>query len=726
MLIRALALVLPAALLTLPSASPGTAATGQDRAGPARSFAEGYGDPELGELLAGESSYVGGTHVWTDYAYDDRGPNADPLPGGDSTYPAAPHPGNTADLIQLQLGTASGGALEVTAVLQTLVPAYDALVGVGLDTDADSTTGAHSVPGGQWGNQESLGLERLVTLGTDGRGEVLAWRGQGWREVGSIRVDVRRDRNRLQAVVPALRPGRATWNVVGVAGELAGGSWRDGRQPIMDLAYLRGEDPVDQVLLSVPQSLPPAQLQPLQDHHQAAALAGSLPAHRAVAAVRFGTDRSRQAPVRQGYNAFLYHSRVPVPEGVAADPRVFNGIYQPYAVWVPAQLPERPPMVVFLHGADQYHNVNVAYFSNPESLGIPSPYDVPAITIFPNGRTPNWGTPVADRDALDAMADAVQRLDVDRDRIVLSGVSSGGYGTFHLASRYPELFTGAYSLVGGTGLGGSAPAQVENLTNLPFRASNGLADPLVNVRTWRTSADALAAAGTVDYRIVLVHNRSHDGPLQEGNCYLLDLLSRDRVRNPALVRFRVPAYDRETRALGLQPTGAYWVQGLAPRVTRASGAIRVETLARRGRELREDVIRRVGENAVSTADFCGAHPTMRNGNNWSIEGRSFGPGPKRSANKLTVTLENLATARLDLRRAGIDTSQPVTLVVTSDGPHDPAAPGVRRDAPGHAGPHHLPGGGEVSPDIRGNLTFPAENCSRNVRYCLISGETARR
>ena len=47
------------------------------------------GDAELGELVAGEASYVAGTHVWTDYAYDDRGPNTDPLPGGDAANRAA-------------------------------------------------------------------------------------------------------------------------------------------------------------------------------------------------------------------------------------------------------------------------------------------------------------------------------------------------------------------------------------------------------------------------------------------------------------------------------------------------------------------------------------------------------------------------------------------------------------------------------------------------------------
>lgn len=622
--------------------------------------------PELGALIAGEVSYVGGTHVWTDYAYDDRGPDSDPTPGGDAAY--ASGPGNTADLIQLQLGTRKG-ALTVGAVLESLVPGTDALIGVGFDTDRNGATGAAGIPGGQWTTQGPLGLDRMVMLGTDGRGSLLAWRGDAWVSAGAFTVDVLRANNLVSATVPGLRPGKVSWRAVGVAGRLENGkSWRTGDLPVQDLAYVRGEDPPNQVLLSVPASLPPAALQPFQDHRQSAILAGNRSSAGAVATVSFGTTRTQAAPVRQGYNAFLYHSRVPVPEGVAADPRVFNGIYQPYGVWVPKNLPERPPMVMFLHGADQYQTVNVAYFSNPASIGIPSPYDVPAVVIFPNGRTPNWGTPVADRDALDAMEDAIRRFDVNRRRVVVSGVSSGGYGTFHLASRYPDLFTGAYSLVGGTGLGGGNVAAVENLTNVPFRASNGLADPLVNVRVWRASADALAAARTVDYRIVLVHNRSHDGPLAEGNCYLLDLLSRNSVRNPGRVRFRVPAVQKEYVDLDLQPTGAYWVQGILGRVAGRSAYVDAKSRARAQRRVVDPAISEIGENASHGADFCGDNSSMQNGNNWEIEGRSYKVGDTKLHNRITIRLTNVASASIDLERAGLNLNRAIRLRIISDGP----------------------------------------------------------
>ena len=93
--------------------------------------------PELGPLVAGTSSYVDGTFVWTDYVFDDRGPNLVDFPllgpvrcltpggpdcsGGDAEYPAFAAPGNTADLVQLQIGTSGWDKLAVRAVLSSLV-----------------------------------------------------------------------------------------------------------------------------------------------------------------------------------------------------------------------------------------------------------------------------------------------------------------------------------------------------------------------------------------------------------------------------------------------------------------------------------------------------------------------------------------------------------------------------------------------------------------------------
>src|SRR3954469_16727044 len=99
--------------------------------------APGAPEPTAGPLISGTSSYVNGAFVWTDYAYDDRGPDTNTSRGGDATYPATMNPNNVADLIQLQLALPNNGHLAVTAVLETLTDQTRPLIGIALDGDND-------------------------------------------------------------------------------------------------------------------------------------------------------------------------------------------------------------------------------------------------------------------------------------------------------------------------------------------------------------------------------------------------------------------------------------------------------------------------------------------------------------------------------------------------------------------------------------------------------------
>jgi len=103
------------------------------------------GAQELGPLIAGRSGYVNGTFVWTDYAYDDHGANADGRPGGDGAggYPAGLE--NHADLIQLQIGL-SAGQVAIRAILETLVDADTPVLGVAFDSDAIQRHGLQIAP----------------------------------------------------------------------------------------------------------------------------------------------------------------------------------------------------------------------------------------------------------------------------------------------------------------------------------------------------------------------------------------------------------------------------------------------------------------------------------------------------------------------------------------------------------------------------------------------------
>ncbi len=64
---------------------------------------------------------------------------------------------------------------------------------------------------------------------------------------------------------------------------------------------------------------------------------------------------------------------------------------------------------------------------------------------------------------------------IDETHVHLTGYSMGGYGTWTLASLYPNWFASAMPICGG-GVGGLAM----NLVNLPIRTFHGLRDQIVD------------------------------------------------------------------------------------------------------------------------------------------------------------------------------------------------------------------------------------------------------
>lgn len=653
--------------------------------------------PAAAPLLSGTASYTKGSYVWTDYAYDDTGAQDNPvLAGGGDAYPASPYPGNAADIIHLQLGTATGGALQIGVTLNTLMPkAGGALLGIGFDTDRTSTTGAPSLPGSKVGSPASpLGLEKLALLGTDGAGSLMSWHSGAWTRSSSFKVAVDPERNTVTAVLPGLTPGAASWNVVGAAGYVdGGGSWLTGAHPIMDLAFVQREDPV-----VIEATNPSSELTELpggvqwQDRTQAGVLAGDLPGSRAVATVRFGTTTTQLAkPVAPGLNTYLYRSSVRL-EGSQTSKfsGVFGGTYQPYLVMMLTSRFADAPVIAYLHGVGGNHLSNMHEFisvgARPGSYhydgGV---YDVlPAhpVVVFPMGRDLNVWSGASEQDALDAVDDAVAHLHLDADRVVLTGNSQGGLGTFNLGHRFPDRWAGAYSAVGnpedtsgpalpevgyssavaptgGTSLG------LENMTDLPFRAHNGLLDPLGNVLDYRSSLDALDRAGTVDFQVVENFQQTHS-TVGLGSCWYLDLLKRTRVRAPGHVRFTLPPVVRVDEVTASAPNGAYWVSGMVAR--RGSGTASIDV--RSGQLPQPRVLSEqdaVENNYVEGRDYCGANPTATTHESWRRTGRTFAPAPASGLNSIVATFVGLDAVTLDTSRMKLSSGRPVLLDVTGDG-----------------------------------------------------------
>lgn len=637
----------------------------------------------LGPLVSGTQAYVHGTFVWTDYAYNDHGPDRA------ATYPSPDDQNNAADLIQLQLGLGRRGGLSIRAVLETLTHKDIPLLGVGLDTDNDSRTGASSVPGGQWKNAGSLGLDLFVTVSS--RGAALnRWTGHGWQLQQALAATVDLASNVMSAEIPGLRLGHRVSAVTVLGLGRADSSWLTGKGPIYNLAFVHAEPPATGNQLASAEQVAitgkgHATGGEWQDRRQGEVLTGKLPATTAVAVL--DVDAMRRHVTRlpdvssPGQHVWMYHSRVALPEGIidgTAAGGLWAGPYQPYVVQVPAK-PDRSALL-WLHGGGANHLAN-GVFAPQGSLRLNR-----ALGIFPFGRqittTQDHGYHFAsEQDVLDVLADASRNYRLDARRVVVAGLSTGGGGASRMAQLHPDLFSGVLvsSAYDDTHL-------IENLVNVPLVLHNGAADPAASQPVLALTVQELDALGDVDYRSYSVAAHTHaDMTADLTQCVLDRLLATAAVQRPARVVLTLDPLN-DAPGLDLRHGDAYWVSDAALRPGPANspfhtaagdppgygdnavGRVDLSSLAVARRTTTATSVEAVGENVTSGADFCGPSTSAHSNDLWRVHGLALRPAaPQPVSNAVRGVLRRVSGVGIDLATAQLSAARPLRLDLDGDG-----------------------------------------------------------
>jgi predicted peptidase len=160
---------------------------------------------------------------------------------------------------------------------------------------------------------------------------------------------------------------------------------------------------------------------------------------------------------------------------------------------------EKWPLVVFLHGAGETGNdINKVKEHGPPKLVEKK--DFPFILISPQAPTRGWN-PEAVNGLID---DVMAHYRVDPDRVYLTGLSMGGYGTWALAAAYPDKFAAAVPICGG-----GNPSAAAKLKNLPLWVFHGAKDTTVNPVQSKTMVEAVKKAGG-NVKFTLYPEAGHD------------------------------------------------------------------------------------------------------------------------------------------------------------------------------------------------------------------------
>ena len=181
-------------------------------------------------------------------------------------------------------------------------------------------------------------------------------------------------------------------------------------------------------------------------------------------------------------------------------------LYRQYAPESPTAA-EKLPLLIFLHGAGERGDDNLAQLKHGALKFITDTFQQqhPCFVIAPQcPKNHRWGSadwyddtltqpaePTAELKAVRELIDAaVKQYPIDTDRIYITGLSMGGYGTWDALARYPNLFAAAVPICGGGDI-----QTAKNFASVPIWCFHGGADPVVPVGLSRGMIEALKSAG---------------------------------------------------------------------------------------------------------------------------------------------------------------------------------------------------------------------------------------
>ncbi len=164
------------------------------------------------------------------------------------------------------------------------------------------------------------------------------------------------------------------------------------------------------------------------------------------------------------------------------------------------------PFVFFLHGRGESNGpLSLVAKWGPRRFAARGD-DLPFVLVSPQcPRSDSWSRESQQNllvELLDAMLDKHQ---VDQDRVYLTGLSMGGYGSWRMAADHPQRFAAVVPVCGG-----GDPADAEKLKSLPIWVFHGDRDRAVPLKRSQDMVDAIKQAGGELIRFTTLEHVGHN------------------------------------------------------------------------------------------------------------------------------------------------------------------------------------------------------------------------
>jgi predicted peptidase len=186
------------------------------------------------------------------------------------------------------------------------------------------------------------------------------------------------------------------------------------------------------------------------------------------------------------------------------DKQVTKTVQANYLVYLPKDYGKDPtqkwPVILFLHGSgERGSDINKVKLHGPPKVAEKK--NLPFVIISPQCPDGEWWKSEVVITLLD---DVIEKYSVDPDRVYLTGLSMGGFGTWQTAIDYPDRFAAIAPICGG-----GNRFLANRLKNVPTWVFHGQKDQAVPFAASVEMAQALKQSGG-DVRFTAYPEAGHD------------------------------------------------------------------------------------------------------------------------------------------------------------------------------------------------------------------------
>lgn len=203
------------------------------------------------------------------------------------------------------------------------------------------------------------------------------------------------------------------------------------------------------------------------------------------------------------------------------------------------------PLMLFLHGSGERGMVLDSVKKHGPPKLVQTQKDFPFIVVSPQC-PPNqrWHAP-----ALDALLEEViEQHTIDTDRMYLTGLSMGGYGTWEYATMYPNRFAAIVPICGG-----GNPEKAWTIRNLPIWVFHGAKDQAVPIKQSEDMVNALKKVGN-NAKFTVYPDAGHDSWTETyNNPELYEWLLSHKRKERLAIEVNPKLFDRYTGRYEFSP-----------------------------------------------------------------------------------------------------------------------------------------------------------------------------